>query len=78
VARVAELGLCLFNVSNVTISILINVVILIHLLHSSFRATGAGYMHIQQSSADYEYAIFALYCVVACPLMTVSIGELGL
>ena len=76
-ACVAELGLCFFNVSNLTLSILI-VVILIHLLHSSFRATGAGYMHIQQSSADYEYAIFALYCVVACPLMTVSIGELGL
>lgn len=40
------------------------------------RATGAGYKTIEDSSADYEYAIVALYCVIACPLTTVSIGKL--
>jgi hypothetical protein len=38
-------------------------------------ATGAGYKTIEESSRDFEYAIVALYCVVACPLMTVSIGK---
>ena len=43
-------------------------------MHACYRATGAGYKTIEDSSDDFEYAMVALYCVVACPLMTVSIG----